>query len=279
MAKKKLGKGLDALFADEGIDVNTLSKVEKEVSSEEIVNVEIENLRPNPYQPRSVFDEDALNDLSASIKEHGIFQPLIIKKAIKGYEIVAGERRFRAAKIAGLTEVPAVVRDFSDQQMMEIALLENLQRENLNGIEEARAYQNLISKLNITQAELAKRVGKSRAHITNTLGILKLPEDIQKLVYDNKISTAHARTLSKYDNYDEIRKIADQIVGENLSVREIEKIRSEKKVTTKDVHVKDVEEKLCQALNRKVVIEKQKLVISFSDTDDLNELIKLLIKR
>ncbi len=280
--KKALGKGLDALFNEEGINLDTLTKVETEVDHEEIFELDITKLRPNPYQPRTYFDEDALKDLAASISEHGIFQPLIVKKAVKGYEIVAGERRFRAAGLVGLSTVPVVVRDFSDQQMMEIALLENLQRENLNGIEEARAYELMISKLNITQSELSKRVGKSRTHITNTLGILRLPEDVQQVVVDGQISTAHARILSKFDDEKEIRKIMKNIVDGGLSVREVEKMRSSKskpnKPEEKDVHTRDVENKLCEKLNTKVSIDKNKLVVSFSSIEELEKIVDKLMK-
>lgn len=283
MAKKKaLGKGLDALFGDEGINLDTLNKVEKDVDKEEIFELALGELRPNPYQPRLYFDDDALNELADSIKEHGIFQPLIVKEAVKGYEIVAGERRFRAASIAGLETVPVVVRSFTDQQMMEIALLENLQRENLNGIEEARAYELMIEKLNLTQGELAKRVGKSRTHITNILGILKLPTDVQQYVIDGKLSAAHARTLSKYDDLSEIRKIANNIIQNDLSVRDIEKIRSNKsKVNNedkKDIHVIEAENSLCESLNTKVVIDNNKLVINYNTTDELNAIIEKLLK-
>ncbi len=279
MAKKKLGRGLDALFNDAEISLDTLQDVSTPVEGEEIIEIDIASLRPNPYQPRKMFDGEALDDLAASIKEHGIFQPLIIKKTVKGYEIVAGERRFRAAQKVGLLTVPAVVRDFSDQQMMEIALLENLQREDLNGVEEAIAYQNLIDSLSLTQEQLSVRVGKSRTHITNMLGILKLPKDIQDLVVEKKLSSAHARILSKYDNEDEIRKLAKEIISDKLSVRDVEKKRSDKKnVVPKDVHVLEVEEKLRCTFNRKVTIENNKVVLSYSGKDDLNNLLSLLIK-
>ncbi len=280
MAKKKaLGKGLGALFEDEGIDLDTIERVEKSVDKEEIFELNINDLRPNPYQPRTHFDEDALNDLASSIKEHGIFQPLIVKEAVKGYEIVAGERRFRAAKLVGLETVPVVVRVFNDQQMMEIALLENLQRENLNGIEEAKAYELMLNKLEITQSELSTRVGKSRTHITNTLGILKLPSDVQQLVVDQKISTAHARTLSKFSSSTEIRKIAKNIIDSGMSVREVEKMRSPKKAkAAKDVHVVDAEKLLQEKLSTKVVIENNKLVITYSNVDELNNIIDKLVK-
>ena len=179
--RRALGRGLEELFYNEPIDYNKVEeKIITESKQEEIIMVKLDELRSNPYQPRKVFDENSLQELASSIKEHGVFQPIIIKKSIKGYEIIAGERRVKASKIAGLEEIPAIVRDFSDTQMMEIALLENLQRENLNAIEEATAYQKLLETLSLTQEELAKRLGKSRSHITNMLGLLSLPAEIQK---------------------------------------------------------------------------------------------------
>ena len=174
-------------------------KILTETPKEEIVNVKIDELRSNPYQPRQIFNEEALKELSDSIKEYGVFQPIIIKKSIKGYEIIAGERRVKASKMAGLEEIPAIIRDFTDEEMMEIALLENLQRENLNPIEESRAYKKLIETLNITQEELAKKLGKSRSYITNMIGLQTLPNTIQNMISDNKMSMGHARDLSKLD--------------------------------------------------------------------------------
>jgi len=161
--RKALGRGLEQLFSSEVLDIDQLEKeIVRNASQEEIVNVRLDMLRSNPYQPRKKFDEAALMELRDSIIEHGVFQPIIVKKTIKGYEIVAGERRVKASRMAGLETIPAIIRDFTDEQMMEIALLENLQRENLNAIEEAKAYESLISKLDITQEELAKKIGKSR---------------------------------------------------------------------------------------------------------------------
>ena len=165
--KKKLNKGLDAIFG--GDITSIIDDIEKNAPESSQEKISLEQIRPNPYQPRKLFNEEALNELAVSIKEHGIFQPVILKKSIHGYEIVAGERRCRAAKIAGLEEVPAIIVDFTDDQMMEIALLENIQREDLNAIEEAQAYQTMMDRFEITQAELAKRIGKSRTYITNTL--------------------------------------------------------------------------------------------------------------
>lgn len=181
---KGLGKGINALF--------TSMETSKEDAVQEVA---IKELRPNPYQPRKIFTEEGIEDLKQSILLHGILQPIIVKKSIKGYEIVVGERRFRAAKAAGLKTVPVVVRDFNNQQMMELAIIENLQREDLTPIEEAVAYQTLINKLDVTQEELAKRLGKSRPHITNYIRLLSLPEDIQDLISQGKISMGHGRAL------------------------------------------------------------------------------------
>ena len=174
--RRALGKGLEELFNSEVLDYNTVEeKIVNDTPKDQITMIKLSELRSNPYQPRKVFDEESLQELASSIKEHGVFQPIIVKKSIKGYEIVAGERRVKASLLAGKEEIPAIIRDFNDTQMMEIALLENLQRENLSAIEEATAYKKLQETLSITQEELAKRLGKSRSHITNMLGLLNLP--------------------------------------------------------------------------------------------------------
>lgn len=228
--RKALGKGLEQLFTNERIDFDNFEKgLVEEAKPNEIVEIKISEIRSNPYQPRKIFDEEALNELASSIKEHGIVQPIIVKKSIKGYELVAGERRTKAAKIAGLETVPAIIKDFDDEQMMEIALIENIQRENLNPIEEAMAYDSILRSSNITQDELAKKFGKSRSYITNSLGLLRLPDDTKKYVEDNKLSMSHARALSKLEDNDQINRLANKIVNENLNVRTIENI-------TRDIH-------------------------------------------
>ena len=195
--KRALGRGLEQLFNSDNLDLQTIEKqIYETATNEEVIEVNLNELRPNPYQPRKVFNEEALTELSESIKEHGVFQPIIIKRSIKGYEIIAGERRVRASKKAGLTKIPAIIRPFTDEQMMEIALLENLQRENLNVIEEATAYKSMLDKLHLTQEELAKKVGKSRSHITNIIGLLRLPDNVKDLLEENKITMGHARVLS-----------------------------------------------------------------------------------
>jgi ParB family chromosome partitioning protein len=181
---KRLGRGLDALIPSLEVDEN-----------DHILQVEIKNIRPNPYQPRKFFEEEALKELAESIKEHGIIQPLVARKSVKGYELVAGERRLRAAKIARLDHVPVAIKDFTDEQVMQIALIENVQRENLNAIEIAQAYQKLMSAFSLKQEELAKKVGKSRPHVANFLRLLQLPEEIQERVSAGSLSMGHARTL------------------------------------------------------------------------------------
>lgn len=285
--RRALGKGLEELFYNEPMEYNKIEeKIITETPKEEIVKVNLDELRSNPYQPRQNFDEDALQELAASIKEHGVFQPIIIKKSIKGYEIIAGERRVKASKIAGLKEIPAIVRNFTDSEMMEIALLENLQRENLNSIEEALAYKNLLTNLNLTQEKLAERLGKSRSHITNMIGLLTLPEEVQNLISEKKISMGHARVLSKLEDKHQIKELTDRIISEGLSVRQIEELTSsEKNYERKNKIVRhqeknneyvDLEETLKEKLGTKVKIKKNKLEITFANTNDLNRLLEIM---
>lgn len=287
MKRKALGKGLEELFSSEPMDYTKVEeKIINQTPQEEIVKLPIHELRPNPYQPRKIFDEEALKELASSIKEHGVFQPIIVKKSIKGYEIIAGERRVKASSLAGLEEIPAIIRDFTDTEMMEIALLENLQRENLTPIEEANAYQNLLENLNITQEELAKKLGKSRSHITNTIGILNLPEEVQGLINEQKITMGHARVLSKLKDQYQIKELTDKTITEGLSVRELEKITSEdeeyirrNKITKKTPRYNEytyLEENLNEKLGTKVKIKNNKLEISFTNTNDLNRLLEIM---
>ena len=260
--KRALGKGLEQLFNNENLDLNSFEKTVYETASkEEIIEVNLDELRVNPYQPRKIFNDEALRDLSESIKEHGVFQPIIVKKSIKGYEIIAGERRVRASRLAGLTKIPAIIRNLNDEQMMEIALLENLQRENLSSIEEAIAYKSMIEKLSLTQDELAKKVGKSRSHVTNTLGLLRLPAEVQAMVANNQLSMGHARVLSKLENDEKIIEMAHEIVDKKIPVRELEqesekevkKVKIERKPVNNDF--KYVEELLREKLDTKVKIK------------------------
>ena len=194
MAKaKKLGKGLDEIFGENFSSV--LNDINAPADGSQAVKISLDEIRPNPYQPRKTFDREALNDLAASIKEHGVFNPILVRKSVGGYELIAGERRLRASKIAGMRDIPSIVVEFDDTQMMEISILENIQREDLSPLEEARAYEQLIEKLGYTQEKLAERIGKSRPYITNILRLLKLPEEVQDMVNGNKLSYGHARAL------------------------------------------------------------------------------------
>lgn len=284
--RKALGKGLEQLFSNEAFTFDELEKtIVEDTNKEDVKEINISELRSNPYQPRKVFDEDKLNELTESIKEFGIFEPIIVKKSIKGYEIVAGERRSLAAKKAGLKTVPAIVRDFTDDEMMTIALLENIQRENLNVIEEANAYRNMIESMHITQEELARKLGKSRSHVTNILGLLKLPHKVQDLVLDNKISMGHARSLSKLSGEEEIFEMAKRIVNEGMSVRTLEDTISnndyEKKVPIKKMEVKNKTHVMVQNIMREkigtmVKVNNRNIVIPFDSDRDLERILEIL---
>ena len=286
--RKALGKGLEQLF---NVDTFSIDEFEKNVvenaSKSDIKNIKLDELRSNPYQPRKVFDEEALQELAASIKEHGVFQPIIIKKSIKGYEIIAGERRVKASKMAGLEEIPAIVRDFSDNEMMEIALLENLQRENLNAIEESTAYKKLLETLSLTQEELAKRLGKSRSHITNMLGLLTLPEEVQTALSNKELTMGHARIISKLENKEQQIALTNRVKDEGLSVRQLEDITqsNEKFIRVHEIKKKPKEvnseyqylqEELCERLGTKVKIKSNKIEISFVNSSDLNRLLEIM---
>lgn len=286
--RRALGRGLEELFNNEPLDYNKIEeKIITETPKEEIIKVPIEELRSNPYQPRKIFDEKALDELATSIKEHGVFQPIIIKKSIKGYEIIAGERRVKASQKAGLKEIPAIVRDFTDNEMMEIALLENLQRENLSAIEEANAYKNLLTSLNLTQEQLSERIGKSRSHITNMIGLLSLPSTTQNLINQKEITMGHARVLSKLKDENQINELTDRIITEGISVRELEELTSNNDYERKNkiVRVKSksenneykyLEESLGEKLGTKVKIKSNKIEISFTNVNDLNRLLEIM---
>ena len=223
--RKALGKGLEQLFNNEPMDFNTMKEEIINTSKEtDIVLIPINEIRSNPYQPRKYFDQNTLEELAASIKEYGILEPIIVKKSIKGYELVAGERRTKAATIAGLNVVPAIVKDFSDEQMMDIALLENIQRDDLTPVEIAKAFKNYLDKSGITQEDLAKKFSKSRSYITNLLGLLTLPKNILRYINEGKISQSHARVLSKLEDESLIENLANKIINENISVRELEQL-------------------------------------------------------
>ena len=283
--RRALGMGLEQLFNSEMLDFDQVEKdIVNEASKDEIVMLNLDELMSNPYQPRKIFDDDALKELSLSIKEHGVFQPIIVRKSVKGYNIIAGERRVKASRLAGLTQIPAIIRDFTDDEMMQVALLENLQREDLSAIEEAKAYKSIIESLRLTQDELAKKLGKSRSHITNMLGLLRLPLSVQDMVLYGKISMGHARILSKLENKDEIEQLSNRIVNENLSVRDLERITSLSsfsritpiKKSEKSKEYKYVEDAIKEKLGTKVSISGNKIKISFATKEDLNRILEIL---
>ena len=285
--KRALGMGLEQLFNSENLDVESIErKIYESATSEEIVELNLNELRPNPYQPRKVFKDESLMELSESIKEHGVFQPIIVKKSIKGYEIIAGERRVRASKMAGFEKIPAIIRGFTDEQMMEIALLENLQRENLSAIEEAFAYKAMLENLQLTQEQLSKKVGKSRSHITNTLGLLRLPKIVQDMVIAEQISMGHARVLSKLEDENKIIEMANKIVESKLPVRDVEKmtddhsyerkIKIARREKEEDKDYKYAEELLREKLDAKVKIKDKRIEISFNNVADLNRILEII---
>ncbi|MGZ9814948.1 ParB/RepB/Spo0J family partition protein [Peribacillus simplex] len=277
---KGLGKGLNALFNS------------GEISKDEIVReIKLRELRPNPYQPRKSFRLEAIEELKQSIMEHGILQPIIARKSIKGYEIVAGERRYRAAKEAGLKTVPVVVRELSEQQMMELAILENLQREDLNPIEEAAAYQTLLEKLEFTQEQLANRLGKSRPHIANHVRLLSLPEGIRRYISDGEISMGHGRALLGLKKKEMLKPVVDKILKEGMNVRQLEQYihqlndtvsreTKSKKQEKKDIFIKQRETSLRERLGTSVTIKqskkKGKIEIEFFSKEDLERILNLI---
>ncbi|MFJ8264061.1 ParB/RepB/Spo0J family partition protein [Rummeliibacillus sp. NPDC094406] len=275
---KGLGKGLGALFQDQGL-----------IEADKVTQIAIRDIRVNPYQPRKVFDEEALQELAQSIKEYGILQPIILRRKETKYEIVVGERRFRAAKLANLTEVPAVIRDLNDSQMMELAILENLQREDLTPIEEAEAYHNLMEHLNLTQEELSKRIGKSRPHIANHVRLLTLPKEIQKLVNEGKLTMGHGRTLLGLKNKKQIPIVADKVMKQQLNVRQLEELvhslnedvpRETNKKVNRDIFIEEKESQLRDYFGTNVLIKKTKnkgkIEIEFFSEDDLERILELL---
>ncbi|MBQ4868186.1 ParB/RepB/Spo0J family partition protein [Priestia megaterium] len=275
---KGLGKGINALFS--GLDAQ---------ADDSIQEVAIHELRPNPYQPRKTFNKEAINELKQSILHHGILQPIVARKSIKGYEILAGERRFRAAKEADLDTVPVIIKDFSEKQMMELALLENLQREDLTPIEEATAYQLLMDKLDMTQEQLATRLGKSRPHIANYVRLLQLPEEIQTLISTNELSMGHGRTLVGLKNKALLPKVVEKIRKEQLNVRQLEAYiahlnkavprETSKTKKDKDLFIKQSETQLRERFGTSVHItqskKKGKIEIEFFSKEDLNRLLEL----
>ena len=284
--RKALGKGLEQLFSNEVIDFDNFEKrIVNETKDSDIVEIPLTEIRSNPYQPRKEFDEKSLSEFAESIKEHGVIQPIIVKKSIKGYEIIAGERRTRASKMAGKTTIPAIIRDFSDQEMMEIALIENIQREDLNPIEEAEALAKIIETSQITQEEASKKFGKSRSYITNILGLLSLPEKTKQYVRENKITMGHARVLSKLSDEEQINSLADLIIEEGLSVRETEKLTSNSDMPKKNKIKREpiynarhtiYESIMRERIGTKVKIGTKKIEIPYDSDNDLDRILDIL---
>ncbi|MBG9734386.1 ParB/RepB/Spo0J family partition protein [Paenibacillus alvei] len=276
---KRLGRGLDALIPS--LSVNDDDKV---------VELSLQQLRPNPYQPRKHFDEQSIQELAESIKQHGVIQPIIVRSVLKGYEIIAGERRYRASQQLGLLNIPAVVRNFSDQQVMEIALIENLQRENLNAIELAVAYQALMDQFSLTQEELSVKVGKSRSHIANFLRLLQLPEEVKDCVSRGTLSMGHARAIVGVKDEAKVKQLAKDSINQGWSVRQLEeaiqqmnkkgKPVDKAKPIRKDPYLDELEESLRERFRTTVKIkqskDKGKIEISYFNKQDLERLLEML---
>ena len=279
--KKALGKGLEQLFSNTVIDFDNFENNIVEENEGNVTEVNIGDIRSNPYQPRKTFDIESLNELAKSIKEYGVVQPIIVKRSIKGYELVAGERRTKAAKIAGLKKIPAIIKDFDDQEMMEIALVENIQREDLNPIDEATSISNIIKLRGYTQEEFANKFGKSRSYVTNILGLLKLPDEVKKLVEKRSLSMSHARVISKIEDEDKAIDLAKKVITDSLSVHELEKLSQEEKQVSNKVKSKSnydtkyrmFENVIMDALNTKVRVHKNKIEVYFDGVDELEDIL------
>ena len=295
MAARGLGKGLDSLIPNAVGEAK--AKKQTEVVKEQVEKakgpeaiVKITQVEPNRKQPRKHFDEDALQELADSIKQFGLLQPILVQDRKDHYEIIAGERRWRAAKLAGLKEVPVIIRDYSEQEIAEISLIENIQREDLNPIEEAQAYKRLLTEFNLKQDEVAERVSKSRSAVTNSIRLLKLSDEVQQMVIDDMISTGHARALLAVEDKEEQYNLAQRIFDEKLSVRDVEKLMKNfhkppktKKMDDKSLQViyQDIEEKLKQKLSTKVTVTSKgegagKIEIEFYNHEDLDRLLDMI---
>lgn len=283
---KGLGRGIDALFGDYA----ELSNID--AANEQVQQIPLTDIRPNPYQPRKTFDEIALNELAESIKLSGVFQPIILRESkIKGYEIIAGERRFRASKLAGKETIPAIIREFDEEKMMEVAVLENLQREDLTSLEEAEAYEMMMKKLKLTQEEVATRLGKSRPYIANYLRLLGLPDAVKELLQKEDISMGQARTLLGLKDKKQITKLAKRVVREHLTVRQLEQLVNKMnqpkeeaeqppKNNKKPYYIRESEERLMDKFGTSVSIneknQKGKIEIEYLSTEDLTRILDIL---
>ncbi|MER2179566.1 MAG: ParB/RepB/Spo0J family partition protein [Carnobacterium inhibens] len=283
---KGLGRGIDALFGDYA----ELSNID--AANEQVQQIPLTDIRPNPYQPRKTFDETALNELAESIRISGVFQPIILRESkIKGYEIIAGERRFRASKLAGKETIPAIIREFDEEKMMEVAVLENLQREDLTSLEEAEAYEMMMKKLKLTQEEVATRLGKSRPYIANYLRLLGLPDAVKEMLQKEDISMGQARTLLGLKDKKQISKLAKRVVREHLTVRQLEQLvtkmnqpKEEAEQLTKNnkkpYYIRESEERLMDKFGTSVSIneknQKGKIEIEYLSTEDLTRILDIL---
>lgn len=292
-AKKGLGKGLDSLIPSYGEEeqINIAEKTAKAENKEGVVTVKINSVEPNKNQPRKAFNEDALAELADSIKQYGVIQPILVQKRNKYYEIIAGERRWRAAKLAGLKEVPVVIKDYSEQEIVEIALIENIQREDLNPIEEAQAYKRLLNEYNLNQDEVAERVSKSRSAVANSMRLLKLSEEVQNMLIDDLISSGHARTLLAIEDEKLQVEIAEKIMDEKLSVRETEKLvknitnpkkKKEKEEIENKFVYEDIENRIKEVMGTKVKVNhkasgKGKIEIEYYSDRELERLLDIFM--
>jgi stage 0 sporulation protein J len=276
---KGLGRGLDAIFATENVEIVT--------DNDKIVEIALDEIKKNPYQPRTYFNEEKLNELKESIEKNGLLQPIIVKKAVKGYYIIAGERRYRAFELLDRKEIPAIIKEMTDEEMMVFAVLENLQREDLSALEESESYKNLMDKMSLTQEELAKKLGKSRPYIANSLRLLKLPTEIKNKLEQGVISTAHARTLLSLKTKKAMEEVCVLVVERKMSVRELEeyvakllKPREVRKTKAKDIFIEEQENILKKRLGTSVTIKqgrnkKGKIEIEFKDNDEFERIISL----
>ena len=282
MAKKLgkgLGRGLDAIFATENVELVT--------DNDKIVEIALDEIKKNPYQPRTYFNEEKLNELKESIEKNGLLQPIIVKKTVKGYYIIAGERRYRAFEMLGRKEIPAIIKEMTDEEMMVFAVLENLQREDLSALEESESYKNLMDKMSLTQEELAKKLGKSRPYIANSLRLLKLPAEIKNKLEQGLISAAHARTLLALKTKKAMEDVCALVIERKMSVRELEeyvakllKPKEVKKAKAKDIFIEEQENILKKCLGTSVTIKqgrnkKGKIEIEFKDNDEFERIISL----
>ncbi len=283
---KKLGKGLGAIFGDDVDVVSIIDDIQNNATSENTNEIELTKIRINPYQPRKVFDQQAINELSESIRNFGVFTPILVRESVNGmYELIAGERRFRAAKQAGLKKIPAIIKNFNDGEMMEIAILENIQRENLSAIEEANGYAKLMDNLEYTQEKVAQRVGKSREYITNIMRLLKLDPQVQVMVSNNEISSSSARALLALKDSDQQIELAKEIIHDGLSTRAVEakvkemnqgQVRHIKKDEKKDPYLMDVQHRLENRYDTKVTITKNSISFAYASNEQLNQILEIL---